>query len=1696
MIAFIIISYTIINFIQKDYTIRLPLKILQTILPSITSTFFLPIFFTILSSIDCTQEKKNYYTDEIDCYTTLYYINMGIVIICIILFVSISCLSTTIFYEYSFGSDKIISKNSSLPDLFFFFEKISISFIFVMINGGEETHYFLILSLNTFSFIVCILNFKYPRYNENLLNYIHKFCSLTVFWASFVLLIGKIFISSSFNGCLGLFFVTEPILFLLIFYEKRNYELILSTIKDEHSLYEILQQIKIFIKIVENKDLNRNYKVILKGYIVLYEEHCFIQDCPLKKYLISLQNGNDIIGFLYQHVELLFQNCLKKFPTSTEVRFAYALFLLKKMNKKKKAQDILNEFDKYIPSIEEEFIIYKCNRMIENDLINIEKQDINNLDLIRELEYKKCSNHFKELINNASQLYIDFWGQLLSSRLSGNEDLTKLNDYGSKINKLVEQINNSFQQIQKLKNNDYEILKLYYEFLIDILNDKEKANKLKLIIDDIDDIIENSEESEFGNLFVDSLGNNDEYCYIIVSGKEEKFGLIENISLSTCLIFGFQKNELIGKPIELLIPDTFHEEHRKVMKNKLIEFKKNTFGKLTKTFSEIKELNVFGRNKSKYLIELNIKVNILFTENNEYLFVASISKDHVFYNTCNNETNEIPKYCIVLTNQCLLIQNFTPNAFDILGLTSNAINSNFEITFFIKQFYEEFLQFASENEQTILENRLEIKRNILSKKFKKPKVINWRKTDYFDKKGSKILDFNSTTSTMKRRFSMLHNNHIISDENFLLTVIESHINNTLKGYYFKFEKTNDINSNSSQRLLSISPQMKTNLKNLDHKILKYNSPTKKKTSKTELSSISSISNYFSVKNNFIPNSNFNFKFNPKTFTYEGNYSFDNSLSDFLKQKVMEGIKESKNNDSSLIDNSNEEEEEEEEIEESENVNIISDDSSSFSTKVKKRKSYFEPKFKNSVQNVLNNSNSNTVNKPDDDFYKINFSKIKYSVYDFNKGIAIELKDYNKVYEVEKKIQEFIKKRDSQDNSHNENIINKGTLKGRTNNKINNIILLPETKESILLKEIEYALTKEDVHESITRFNKISLLVFILIIGIGFISLYYILYSIKLIKMNSELIINSYLLLIYNSLGIYYTKELVLLNNENYTNLPTKNTREEYLDFIYYNTRRIFFTSHQLISTTIASPIKLSKETSWAIKNESFIICYIKNDLNLYESNSTMLVSFVETNTGLFNIGNKNLSLIIPTDEDVFFFLYNSLNNVGNQYYIQGEIFIKELKNHITKIKIFLIIGYIFFFLILILIYILVIYAYKGISKRKESYIEVFLEIETRVIRNSLYKCEKFNKKLQNGESDDEEDILSTISNIDTPIVKKKETLNENHTKPKIEIKSISNDIFFKIKIICFLLLVEVFFSIIFGYFYSFLEEIQIYVKFSQQEILYNVEIYHLFNSLREFFFDKTQKILNIPNQEYLSIKMDDIYDCRKKNLNYINHNKYNLPNDFFIQYKKLKNSHPCNFKLENNFFDNEEECLNFMSNSTKYGMDILVSYFIEEVRFFKELIFVYTDINSPINNLTLTGTEIGKKNWPNTEPELSNYIKNDPINYFNMDYMKNMNIMFSNIILSFDRLLNNLMADYLKIFLKETRIPYLILLISYLCLCCVLFLFIWMPFVSNLNSIIYKTKKMLSIIPKEVLMSIGNIETLLDINKSNVNNQNNIKFKK
>ena len=147
----------------------------------------------------------------------------------------------------------------------------------------------------------------------------------------------------------------------------------------------MLNHIKSFIYLIDNKENFRNAYVLLKGYIVVFEENCTIEECPLKKYLNCIKFGNNGNPFLFQHAEFLFSICLAKFPNIIEVRFAYALFLIQRMNKKKQAKELLKGLEDMTDSIEEQFIIYRCKKIMEDDFSDLNNENNCNLDIIREL---------------------------------------------------------------------------------------------------------------------------------------------------------------------------------------------------------------------------------------------------------------------------------------------------------------------------------------------------------------------------------------------------------------------------------------------------------------------------------------------------------------------------------------------------------------------------------------------------------------------------------------------------------------------------------------------------------------------------------------------------------------------------------------------------------------------------------------------------------------------------------------------------------------------------------------------------------------------------------------------------------------------------------------------------------------------------------------------------------------------------------------------------------------------------------------------------------------------------------------------------------------------------------------------------------------------------------------------------------------
>lgn len=303
---------------------------------------------------------------------------------------------------------------------------------------------------------------------------------------------------------------------------------------------------------------------------------------------------------------------------------------------------------------------------------------------------------------------------------------------------MVEEINLHFQKMQKIRINDQEALRYYSDFLSDILNDKEKASIYKSRLNEVDNEKLNSDDLNFLNNDANALSSSDENQFIIIHAEEEKIGIIKNLSLGICILFGYTKQELVGKNIEFLMPEMYHKYHKTILMNRLNNEKKDDLiaKQQSKTFKTTwTDVNGYGKNKSRNLIPTFFKVAFLPNEeNNENVFIAKI-------NTENKELNSGKNSFFVLVSPSFVIQNFTANCISSLGLNSNTINNvNFEILKCIVEYQKELTTCEEYQDQNKLHDNKGIKRSVLMTKFRKQVKISWRMYQYV-KRGNILIIF-------------------------------------------------------------------------------------------------------------------------------------------------------------------------------------------------------------------------------------------------------------------------------------------------------------------------------------------------------------------------------------------------------------------------------------------------------------------------------------------------------------------------------------------------------------------------------------------------------------------------------------------------------------------------------------------------------------------------------------------------------------------------------------------------------------------------------------------------------------------------------------------------------------------------------------------------------------------------------------------
>ena len=792
---------------NKKLNILWPISILKFSLTFMSYTIFSQSFITLLK-IFCCKNGVSYVDSSLTCPKGFWLYVVGtITLIGIIFQIIIGLITSALYFKPIFiisGSD-VLKKTNSFPDIIFIITKIAVNLLFFFDKETESEHWIIIFFLILFTGLNAYYNFYFKnRFNKTLIILNKIFCLIT-FSGYLTLFIGNFFKGLEFTGAIHLFLISIIIIIIYIFiYQNEQINYILIDYSEINNPFDYSYYISVFYKIIKNKNNSRDYYTILESLISKIEQNCIIPECPIKKYAENIKNGVDCPFLLNQYCEKLFEYGIAKFSEDVSLKNYYSIFLIMDMNYKNKALMILNSIKKKTLSFLDNYDIYRTLRLIEKTKTSI----LNKKNSV--FEYRKKSQEFKDLIKKLIGLYYEFISLLLDSKLQNIDNFNKIHKIGSKIMKLNPKIEEKYNNLTKIKTGNIEIIKLYSEFVEGILRDEEKLEKCKNISKLKYSTDFKTYEKDYSNLDMKILSDKINLPYLIMSTHKEQIGKIVDVSLSTLKIFGYTKNELIGQNINILIPKIFAKIHDSLIREQYEKDKLRLLENLNSKklyFPEFIKKDVCGITKMNFLINLKMKIYFIKTEDNILLYVAEIENYIPIINLIKN-VNSDTRFCI-LTDQNLIIQNFTPNCLEYLKLKAEYINSNINIVNYIKQFQDDYL--ISFNKSSILKNNSYINNNMntmenkpMEKRKSKVSLIsnvkNRNKNDQFFKKFSKKCKitwcfYDEINSEKSKHNSSCENDNFFNDDeiDLYMEIEKLMVKQELKGYYFNFTKLNKQN---------------------------------------------------------------------------------------------------------------------------------------------------------------------------------------------------------------------------------------------------------------------------------------------------------------------------------------------------------------------------------------------------------------------------------------------------------------------------------------------------------------------------------------------------------------------------------------------------------------------------------------------------------------------------------------------------------------------------------------------------------------------------------------------------------------------------------------------------------------------------------------------------------------------------------------
>ena len=593
----------------------------------LTILLFIPITELFLTPINC--DNNIIFTNSVKCWNNAHLLFLILGIISALCF-CILILFMNFYYFYPFQYTSSTVKLTSATDTILILLKVIYILKFFLIKN----EYISITILLVSSLLLSYKQFKDKNYNINTLELFLNIRNILMIWTFFMLFISQLCLDSKINNLIYLLLFGYPIIiFSCIMFLKENQTKINFNNSSFNNINSCLTKVKFLIKLINsffednknnlkfNENGNQKDDILLKGFVKMHTETCLKEDCPLTKFIKSNGNLKAQKQSLLNYMTNFFNSSIKKFPNNIMLRLYYIQFNYDKRYNLNGVRQTLEEIKKMRYGIKEEYIIYCMEQTVgklrikdANDGGEDEKESI-----INDQYYKRL----KELISSSTKLYVEFWG-IFATNITNNINTSKLNKLGEKLNLYLKEITYLWEnnlKNKKINSENENIVQLYSMFLREILWDINKSEIIKKKINEEHKIqIYNKMIEDKPKLdFLENIAETQDFTIFINSNEKGKSNIIQ-VSSSLSYLIGYQKLELINKPLEFLMPSIFIDGLGKNIE----EYIKN-YNSQKNTDKEFYN----GGEKKFNVILIKSKIGYLIPFNSEY----SIYDDNDFSNS-------------------------------------------------------------------------------------------------------------------------------------------------------------------------------------------------------------------------------------------------------------------------------------------------------------------------------------------------------------------------------------------------------------------------------------------------------------------------------------------------------------------------------------------------------------------------------------------------------------------------------------------------------------------------------------------------------------------------------------------------------------------------------------------------------------------------------------------------------------------------------------------------------------------------------------------------------------------------------------------------------------------------------------------------------------------------------------------------------